>query len=360
MTSRSRYSRTEPTSSADGRAVVHGVRPGLGPSPGAPAGLAVSERSGSPRARGSTSSSRSHSCSATRRPSAASSTERTSPLRCENVCISQITPHLSVPNTSQKRRWSGSTVRPDAVGVDRQQLLGGAEAAGALRRRCRTATTSRRTSRGPRPGRRGGRAPSRARTRRPSGPTMKLPVRKSPWTSAGSVAGRSGARSVEPAHAELERRVWLAEQVDDPAELVDQCHGVLACEAREVVERDGVDRGGRPRALRHHHGTRPAVYGSSRSSLRGIVSPSMRSMTKPAPRSSSTSRRNDTAGTATPARPGGAHQLVLGGPVGGADRRARVPPQDQPVDGAVGVDGVERPGLARRAAGQAGEARRRR
>ncbi len=47
------------------------------------------------------SSSRSHSISAIRRPSAASSTERTRPWRWLKHCISQITPHLSVPNVSQ-------------------------------------------------------------------------------------------------------------------------------------------------------------------------------------------------------------------------------------------------------------------
>ncbi len=46
-------------------------------------------------------SSRSHSISATRRPSVASSTERTVPSRCVNAWISQITPHFSVPIASQ-------------------------------------------------------------------------------------------------------------------------------------------------------------------------------------------------------------------------------------------------------------------
>ena len=45
---------------------------------------------------GSSSSSESHSCSATRRPIAASSTDRCAPVRWAAACHSQITPHLRV------------------------------------------------------------------------------------------------------------------------------------------------------------------------------------------------------------------------------------------------------------------------
>jgi hypothetical protein len=49
----------------------------------------------------SSASSRSHSISTTRRPSVASSTERTTPCRCAKACSTVITPHFTVPSTIQ-------------------------------------------------------------------------------------------------------------------------------------------------------------------------------------------------------------------------------------------------------------------
>src|SRR5438132_570346 len=60
------------------------------------------------------SSSRSHSFSHTRRPMAASSTERDVPDRWVNAWAMHITPHFSVPSTSHQRTTSASTGVPDA------------------------------------------------------------------------------------------------------------------------------------------------------------------------------------------------------------------------------------------------------
>jgi len=60
------------------------------------------------------SSRRSHSFSHTRRPIAASSTDRTVPERWVKAWAMHITPHFSVPSTSHQRTTSGSTARPDA------------------------------------------------------------------------------------------------------------------------------------------------------------------------------------------------------------------------------------------------------
>ena len=59
--------------------------------------------------------SRSHSLSQTRRPMAASSTDRVAPLRWADACSRQITAHLTVAYASHHRTRSTSTVRPLAA-----------------------------------------------------------------------------------------------------------------------------------------------------------------------------------------------------------------------------------------------------
>ena len=114
-------------------------------------------RAGSP----GSSPSRSYSFSQTRRPMAASSTER-EPLRWLDACMMQITPHLSVPSTSHQRSDLGIDGRPGGrlVGGDQLVVVADARRPAAASRSARPA---RRTSRGPPAGRRGGPAPSRAR-----------------------------------------------------------------------------------------------------------------------------------------------------------------------------------------------------
>ncbi len=60
------------------------------------------------------SSNRSCSFSHTRRPMAASSTERLKPSRWDDACMMQMTPHFNVPKVSHQRTTSGSTSVPDA------------------------------------------------------------------------------------------------------------------------------------------------------------------------------------------------------------------------------------------------------
>ena len=81
----SRYSRTASTSSA---AVG---RPNGASGPAAAAGSGRSAGGVTP-----SSTKRSHSLSQTRRPMAASSTERVSPLRCVEACRAQMVAHLTV------------------------------------------------------------------------------------------------------------------------------------------------------------------------------------------------------------------------------------------------------------------------
>ena len=66
--------------------------------------------------------------------------------------------------------------------------------------------------------------------------------------SRGQVGGALG----EPAQPELERRVRLAEHVDDAAVLVDELHRVLRREPGQVGDGHGVDRGRGACALRDH------------------------------------------------------------------------------------------------------------
>ena len=59
--------------------------------------------------------SRSYSFSHTRRPMAASSTERDAPDRWLDAWTMQMTPHRNVPSTSHQRTAAGSTSRPEAA-----------------------------------------------------------------------------------------------------------------------------------------------------------------------------------------------------------------------------------------------------
>ena len=121
----------------------------------------------------------------------------------------------------------------------------------------------------------------------PSGPTMKLPLRKSPCTSAGR-ARRGGRVLVEPAQAELERGVRLAERVEQGAVLVDLRRGAVHRAAAGSVAGSTawIARRDRRRTARRGAGA-PSANSASRRMRRGIVSPSMRSITKPAPSPSS-------------------------------------------------------------------------
>src|SRR5438132_239767 len=58
---------------------------------------------------------RSCSFSHTRRPIAASSTDRENPTRWADACMMHITPHFSVPSTSHQCTACGSTSTPDAA-----------------------------------------------------------------------------------------------------------------------------------------------------------------------------------------------------------------------------------------------------
>ena len=195
-------------------------------------------------------------------------------VQVAEACISQITPHFSVPNVSQKRRCSGSTVAAARLGVRGEQLVERAEAADELVERCRSATTSRTASRGPRPGRRGARAPSRAPTRMPSGPTMKLPLRKSPCTRRGGASGRCARRAPRASAARARTR--------DAARRARRGRRGTARSARAGPApasfgsaRRRRPRGSAPRSRRTASAScgRASAYSSSRRIRRGIVSP---------------------------------------------------------------------------------------
>ena len=297
------------------------------------------------------SASRSHSVSATRRPSVASSTERTRPLRWVNDWPTQMTPHFNVPSPTQKRSVASSTRPPARAFVrGRAGRRPSPKPPTRLSGR-RSATTSRRASRGLR--RRSPRcASSQSSTARmPSGPTMKLPLRKSPCTSPVR-AGAVGHAVGEPAQAELERGVRLAERVE---------------------QRRGTGRVGRRRpALVGVGGTRDQWRGCGPRSRR-IASPVAGSSLgvrlrrgescgessrlrrgpsrSPDPRSSAAWSRTPHRGERRrPRRPRPLQQEVFGGAIGFAAVFARVAAQDESVGGARGVDEVERPRFPGRAA----------
>ena len=118
--------------------------------------------------------------------------------------------------------------------------------------------------------------------RSPSGPTRRLPIRKSPWTVTRCPSGR--AVGGQPAHAELERRPDLAEPVEERERVARTGRGAAARRSASGSMR--VDGGQGAAALGRERGAATA-HSSSRSILRGIVSPSRRSTTsQPGARSS--------------------------------------------------------------------------
>ena len=104
ITLASRYSRTASTSSA-----AVGLPKGATGLP-----LPTGSGAGSP---GVTPSkvNRSHSLSQTRRPMAASSTERVDPLRCAEACNEQITAHFTVARTCHQCTRSRAIASPPAA-----------------------------------------------------------------------------------------------------------------------------------------------------------------------------------------------------------------------------------------------------
>ena len=202
-------------------------------------------------------------------------------------------------STARRRRGTarpaGGTAEPIAPSRTAPTTAGWPHP-GECRRRRRSPTSGRRGSRtrwpalpsrtarpwctaspGPASGRRGARAPSPARPRSPSSPTMRLPVRKSPCTSASGDGG--GRRSAS------HRRPISSAGRGSPKPLVQP--GQQAGTARfDPGQGRGRNRGppggcgpGPPRGGARA-GAVPRRTRSSRNSRRGIVSPSSRSVSR--------------------------------------------------------------------------------
>ena len=155
----------------------------------------------------------------------------------------------------------------------------------------------------------------------------------------------------QPPQSELERGVRLTERVEQRAVLIELLGGVRAPAARAAWRCRS--RGCAAAIVPHCAASngRAAAYSSSRRMRRGIVSPSIRSITKPVPSPSAASSSSNGRGTATPAAAVAASSAYsvarsLWPPCAPGSRRS-TRPCARPVGAA---DRVEEPRFARRPA----------
>ena len=174
---------------------------------------------------------RSHSLSQTRRPIAASSTERVAPLRCTDACSAQIAAHFTVAYTCHQWTHSGATGDTARRLVGGEQIGDGAEAADLA-----------------------GAAEAPGRRTQPADVLGRVAsVGELPIEHAAQAVGpdeqvahaevavhrdrgtRLGTVRSQPAHAELERGTDLAQGIEEGKRVA---QGIRR---REAVDRGGVD-----------------------------------------------------------------------------------------------------------------------
>ena len=187
----------------------------------------------------------------------------------------------------------------------------------------------------------------------PSGPTMKLPLRKSPCTSAGA-AVVGGALSVEPAQAELERGMRLAEHVERASGTASICSAAPSSGELGEFARCR-PRGCSPRSRRTARRARDACRrtrrraGCAARSSRPRPDPS-RSHDRDRPSGGGGGRR----GAPARRRRGRGEERVLGGTLGSSRRcSAGIAPQHQWMTRSGRGHEIERPRLPRGATRQA-------
>ena len=192
---------------------------------------------------------------------------------------------------------------------------------------------------------------START--PSGPMIRLPLRKSPCTSRGALASRASVIA-QPAEGGLEHRASAAEGSVAPVKFVE----LLGCKPRpQRRETFGGTAWMRARIAPHWKARRRAQFGEL-----GIPQNAARKSfafdladTKPRPRSSRGSRDVTDARRRHAAFAGTAYQqgLTLGADASLAGRGVGGEPAHDQRRNACVADGIERPGFLAGASGQA-------
>ena len=288
---------------------------------------------------------RSHSCSATRRPIAASSSERTAPVRCAAAWPMHPTPHWRVFATSHQCIASRSTVRPPApsyAATSWSIVPSPPTSSGAPNRHAFTHNHPR-SSRG---------SPTCTSSQSiaaasPSSSTITLPSRRSPCTIVVAVRA-AGARASHVVGLVERRDCAVVEPLVRLSQYCQRCRCRLG--ARDLVGIDRVQSGEEVGRDRRRAPCARAAYSSSRRILPGEglavdVAPSRAPRCRAASPSSST-RTSGTRETRARAR---AHRVGLAshragqwpGRPGGSRRR---------MSGSA-VRG-ERPRLAGRAAAQ--------
>ena len=348
MTSRSRNSRTASTSWAALGASCSAGRGSAARRPGSPSGRG-SGRAATDQGRAGRTRSRTP---ADRWPPARPS--GWPPTGGPRPGARRSSPQRRVPSASHQRRWSGST--------------------GGAGRRARRRRSARRRSPRPATGRsepnRQARTHSQPRSSigsprwassqsstaaRPSSSTMRLPSRKSPCTTPGSTGGGRWSSSQRSPSS---KAGWGWPSASSrPRSWSHRIVGAQVARPRSAPG-DGCRPG--PRRTDRPGRARAAANWSSRRMRRAMVSPSTRPMTRngapehrrrrrrPPPPAPPAPRRRPRP-RSRPASPAMV-KVALSGP---ARTRCRISGRDGPVEG---VEQVERPGLARRAAGQAAQA----
>ena len=125
----------------------------------------------------------------------------------------------------------------------------------------------------------------------------------------------------EPPQAQLERGVWLAEHVEDAAELLDLRRRILTGEAGEGGQRDRVDRRRDLGALLGHPGSCDRVFVVAQQLARDRLAVDTRH-DEPGAEVVLVVEEEPDLGDRDAARGGGAEELVLGGSIGAAGVRA--------------------------------------
>ena len=307
---------------------------------------------------GASSSIRSHSCSAARRPMAASSTDRTAPVRWAAACPMQPTPHCNVFATSHQCSASRSTGLPPAASyapTSWSMVPSPPTSSGAPKRHAFTHSQPRSSSGSPT-----WTSSQSMAAASPSASTMMLPRRKSPCTNV--VAVRDGRLVDEPLVRLLERGTAI---FDHAVRVPVLREAVGVGRARHLGRIDGVQSGQelaeivdeprarartRPRAESCERGSRPVRAPSRDRRCRAVCRRRRRARRERAARRGRTlaSRPPRYASTpARPGRPGGSRRRIRSSPLAVNDHVSRDAPPVRRRSSAM-LTGAPEHGLERR------------
>ena len=183
----------------------------------------------------------------------------------------------------------------------------------------------------------------------PSGATMRLPLRKSPWTTTGAERARTVVP--EPAEGQLEGGMRLTQPVDDGPELLE---GIATGKAGNLGRRHPVDGGEDLATAGGQTGPDLGQFLVAQDAARDRLPFDELHDQRAGAEGGVVTADDDDAGHRDTHPAGGTEEGALE-PQTRRGGSGRVAPQDE-APGAVGTDRREGPGLARGAARRPGEA----